>query len=131
MKHCKIFCKAQTAIHLKEIIQPPPSHSPPDKILLRLRNKNSLKEIWINIQTFASKCFENAVRWRQEMVQCKYVCWKICKVKKGFGYKTLKYKMFYARNYLFFKKGFSNCEILNHLNFGLNFSFLGDCFKAF
>ena len=46
-KNFKIFYKAQTANHLKEIIQPPPppSHPLPDKTLLRLWNKHFLKEI--------------------------------------------------------------------------------------
>ena len=40
MKNCKIFHEAQTVNRLKEIIQPPPTQ--PDKILLRLWNKNFL-----------------------------------------------------------------------------------------
>ena len=40
-----MFYKAQTVSCLKEIIQPPPSHPLPDKTLLRLWNKNFLKEI--------------------------------------------------------------------------------------
>ena len=49
MKNCKTFCKAQTASHLKEIIQPLPSFISPDKPLQRLWNKNFFKGIYRNI----------------------------------------------------------------------------------
>ena len=39
MKNCKTFYEAQTASHLKEIIEPPPNPPAPDKILLLLWNK--------------------------------------------------------------------------------------------
>ena len=63
MKNCKTFCKAEAASHLKEVIQPlppplTPSHPLPDKTLLRLWKKRSLKEIYRNIQTFAFKVLQ-------------------------------------------------------------------------
>ena len=64
MKNCKTFYEAQTANHLKEITQPPPTHPPPPgKILLRLWNKNFLKEIYRNIQTFAFKVLQECSSW--------------------------------------------------------------------
>ena len=58
MKNCKTFCKAQIAIRFMEIIQPPPIPPPPDKNLLRLWNKNLLRKIYRNIQTFAFKVLQ-------------------------------------------------------------------------
>ena len=54
----KTYYKAQTTSHLKEIIQPPPTPIPPDKILLRLWNKRFLREIYRNVQT----CFQSTSR---------------------------------------------------------------------
>ena len=53
MKNYKGFYETQTASRLKEFIQPPPPPIPPDKILLSLCNKNTLKKICRNFQTFA------------------------------------------------------------------------------
>ena len=61
MKNCKIFHEAQTVNRLKEIIQPPPTQ--PGKILLRLWNKNFLKDIDRNIQTFAFKVLQEYSSW--------------------------------------------------------------------
>ena len=58
IKNCKTFCKAQTVSRLKEIIQPLLSHTPPDKSSRRLWNKNFLKEIYRNIETFTFKVFQ-------------------------------------------------------------------------
>ena len=73
MKNCITFYEAQTAIRLKEIIQPhpliplpppPPSHThTPDKILLLLWNKNFPTEIYRNIQTFAFKVLQECSSW--------------------------------------------------------------------
>ena len=63
IKNCKIFCEAQTATHLKEIIQPPPKPHPLDKILPRLWNKKSLMEIYRIIQTFAFKMLQECSSW--------------------------------------------------------------------
>ena len=60
MKNFKTFYKAQTASHLKDIIQSP---LPPDKIF-NISGTNLL-----------SKCFKNVVLGRQEMVQCKWFFW--------------------------------------------------------
>ena len=63
IKNCKIFCEAQTATHLKEIIQLPPKPPPLDKILSRLWNKKSLMEIYRIIQTFAFKVLQECSSW--------------------------------------------------------------------
>ena len=75
MKNCKTFYKFQTARRLKEGIQ---GNYLPDKILLLLWNKNFLREIYINIQTYRhllSKCFKIAFLGSQEMVQFKCFFW--------------------------------------------------------
>ena len=71
MKNCKIFCKAQTASRLKEIIQPLPIPLPLDKTLLRLWNKNFLKEVQRNIQIFDFKVLQECSSWvsRNDAVQ--------------------------------------------------------------
>ena len=80
MKNRKTFYETKTVGYLKEIIeiiQSPTTPHPPtssDKILLHLRNKNFLMEIYRNIQIyrhFLLKCFKNAGLGRQEMVQYK------------------------------------------------------------
>ena len=63
MKNCKTFYEAQTASHLKEIIQLSPNLPAPDKILLLLWNKNFLTEIYRNIQTFAFKVLQKCSSW--------------------------------------------------------------------
>ena len=67
VKNCKTFYETQTASHLKEVFSLPPPLILPD-ILLRLWNKNVLKETYRNIQTFAFKV-------HQEIVQCKCFFW--------------------------------------------------------
>ena len=62
IKDCEIIYEAQTNC-LREIIQPPPTYSPPDKILLRPCNKNFLTEICRNIQTFAFKVLKECSSW--------------------------------------------------------------------
>ena len=57
-KNCKTFYEAQTASRLKEIIPPHTSPTPNNKILLCLWNKNFLKDIYRNIQTFAFKVLQ-------------------------------------------------------------------------
>ena len=68
---------------VKEIIQSFPSPttplSPPDKILLRLWNKNFLTEIYRNIQTFAFKVLEECCDTKQ-----KHIWWKILKAERFF-----------------------------------------------
>ena len=63
MKNYKGFYETQTASHLKEFIQPPPPPIPPDKILLRLCNRNALKKICRNLQTFAFKVLQECSFW--------------------------------------------------------------------
>ena len=59
MRNCKTFCEGQTASRVKEIIQPLHYLFPqPDKILLRLWNKNFLTEIYRNLQAFAFKVLQ-------------------------------------------------------------------------
>ena len=49
MKTCQTLYETQTASHLKEVIQPPPTHPRQIKPLRRLWNKNFLTEIYTNI----------------------------------------------------------------------------------
>ena len=63
MKNCKTFYVAQKASRLKEIVQPPPTHSAPGKILLRLWNKNFPTVIYRNIETFAFKVLQQFSSW--------------------------------------------------------------------
>ena len=89
MKNCKTFYEAQTASHLKEIIQLSPNLPAPDKILLLLWNKNFLTEIYKNIETFAFKMLQECSSWaiRNGAVQFfsdskqKHVFWKTFKVR--------------------------------------------------
>ena len=99
MKNCKTFYETQTASYLKEIIQPPQPTLPSDKILLCFW-KILIRRYTEIYRHLLSKCFNNAVLWRQEMmlpkcffwnqtetfVKCCKVwnCWEICKVKKLF-----------------------------------------------
>ena len=71
MKNCKTLYKVQTASCLKEIFQPPPTDPSPDKILLRLWNKNFITEIYRNIQAFTFKVFQECGSWasRNDAVQ--------------------------------------------------------------
>ena len=57
IKKCITFYEAQTAIPIKEIIQPPPTHPLSHQVLLLHWNKNFLTEIYRNIQTFAFNVF--------------------------------------------------------------------------
>ena len=69
MKNCnKKNLQVQTASRLKEIIQPPLNAPPPDKILLRLWNKNFHTEIDRNIQTFAFKVLQECSSWSSRNV---------------------------------------------------------------
>ena len=58
MKNLKAFCEAQTASHLKEIIQPSQNKS-----FLRLWNKHFLTEIYRNIDTFAFQVLRKCSSW--------------------------------------------------------------------
>ena len=80
-KNCNTFYEAQKTTCLNEIIEPPPTHLPSDKILLRLFLRR-----YIEIDGhLISKCFKNAVlgvrkRWSANVfsdTKEKYVCWKI------------------------------------------------------
>ena len=59
----RTFCKAQTVSCFTKIIQPSPIPSQPDETLLRLWNKNYLKEIFRNIQTFSFKVLQECSSW--------------------------------------------------------------------
>ena len=67
----RTFCKAQTVSCFTKIIQPSPIPSQPDETLLRLWNKNFLKEIFRNIQTFSFKVLQECNSWpsRNDAVQ--------------------------------------------------------------
>ena len=70
MKNCKTFYEAQTASCFKEVTEPPPIPNPvhlSDKIFLR-----RYTEIYRHL---LSKCFKNAVLWRQEMTHPKCFFW--------------------------------------------------------
>ena len=71
MKNCKTLYEVQTASRLKEIFQPPLTHPSPDKILLRLWNKNFITEICRNMQAFTFKVFQECGSWasRNDAVQ--------------------------------------------------------------
>ena len=100
----------------------PPFPIPPDIILLRLSNKNFLRKIYINIQTFVFKVLQKCCSWLSGKVcsanvfsdtKQKIVCWKICKVWKVFWLcfgtilfsmsrelRFLKLGRFFERNYV-------------------------------
>ena len=63
MKKCITFYEAQTAVRLKKITQPDPTHPPYHQILLLLWNKNFLTEIYRNIQTFDFKVFQELLQF--------------------------------------------------------------------
>ena len=94
MENCQALYEAQTAIHLKEVIQPPPNPPPSDKTLPRLWSNNFLTEIYRNINTCAIKvlqecgllgvkkwCSVNAFSGTKQ----KHVWWNNCKVREVFG----------------------------------------------
>ena len=76
MKHRKTFYEAQTASRIWEVIAPlpHPCHQP-DKILLRLCNKNSIMEMYRNMHTFIFKVLEECSSWasRNDAVQMFYL----------------------------------------------------------
>ena len=61
MKNWKTFYEAQTASYSAS--PQPPTHTPLDKILLRLWNKIFLTDIYRNIQTFAFKVLQECSSW--------------------------------------------------------------------
>ena len=66
MKNSKTFYVAQTAscfIGNYSASSQPPTLFPSDKILLRFWNKNFLKEIYRNVQTFVFKMLEECSSW--------------------------------------------------------------------
>ena len=62
-KIAKHFARTKQRAASVKLFSLPPSHLPLDKILLRLWNKNFLKEIYRNIQTFALKVFQECSSW--------------------------------------------------------------------
>ena len=95
MKNYKIPYEAQRLSCLKEIIQPPPNPQPTPHQIKSYYVFGTKIFLWRYTEIYRhllSKCFKNAVLWRQEMMQSKcffdtkqkYVCWKICKVRKVF-----------------------------------------------
>ena len=66
MNNFKTFYECERVIYLKEIIQPPP-----DESFLRLWNKMFERGFTGTYRHLLSKCSENAVLGRLEMVQSK------------------------------------------------------------
>ena len=78
MKNCKTFYEAQTASRFKKIIQPPPTHNP---TLCQIKS-SCISGTKVFFRRYAeiyrhllSKCFQNVVLRRHEMVQCKRYFW--------------------------------------------------------
>ena len=82
MKNCKTFYETQTAIRLKEIIQPPPL--PPQPHQIKFYYVSGTKFSYGEIQKYIDICFQSASRMQFLGVK-KHVCWKICKVRMVFG----------------------------------------------
>ena len=71
-KSVKHFMRPKQRPVLRKLFSLVSIHSPPDKILLYLWNKNFLTQIYRNIYGhLLSKCFKNAVIERPETVPCK------------------------------------------------------------
>ena len=62
-KIVKHFMRPKQRAALKKFFRLPPTHSPPDKILLRLWSKNFLIDIYRNIQIFAFKVLQGCSSW--------------------------------------------------------------------
>ena len=90
----KNYMRPKPQAALRKLFSLPSIHSSPDKILLRLWNKNILADI----QKHTDICFQSASRMQflgvqkwcsanvfSDTKQEKHVCWKICKVRKVFG----------------------------------------------
>ena len=75
MKNYKTFYETQTASRLKKLFSFPQPAIPPDKILIRLWNKNCLERYTEIYRHLLLKCFKKVVLRRQEMVQCKCFFW--------------------------------------------------------
>ena len=93
-KIVKHFTRPKQRAALRKLFslhQPP---IPPDKILLNLWNKNFLREVYRNIQTFAFKVLQESSSWASGngAVQMFFLTpnrsiffWKILKMRKFFG----------------------------------------------
>ena len=62
-KIVKHFTRLKQRVTLRKLSSLPSTHPPPDKILLRLWNKNFLTEIYRNIQTFPFKVLQESSSW--------------------------------------------------------------------
>ena len=69
-EHCSFNFK-RVERPLKEIIQPPPTPIPPDKILVGLWNKIFLERHTETYIYLLSRCSKKVVLGHQEMMQCK------------------------------------------------------------
>ena len=95
MKNCKAFYRSKQQAALRKLfsLSPSPPSIPPDKMLLRLWNKNFFKEISRIIHTFAFTVFQECSSWASRNggvnvfsdTKQKHACWKICKRRKVFG----------------------------------------------
>ena len=71
MKNSKTFYEPPTASSLKEIVQPPQTHSHEIKSYYASGTKYFLRRYTEIYRHLLSKCFKNAVLESQETVQCK------------------------------------------------------------
>ena len=62
-KIVKHFLRTKQRAALRKLFSFPSTHSPPDKILLHLWNKNFLMKIYRNVQTFAFKVLQECSSW--------------------------------------------------------------------
>ena len=62
-KNCQILYKTKTVSHLKEVIQPPPTHSRQIKPYYVFETKNFLPRYTEMYRHSLSKCFKNAGSW--------------------------------------------------------------------
>ena len=74
LKNCKILYDTQIASHLKEIIQPPPTHHQ-IKSYYAFETKIFLTRYTELYRHLLSKCFKKVVLGHQEIGQCKCFFW--------------------------------------------------------
>ena len=79
---------------LNKLLCLPPSSTPPDKILLRLWNKNFLNYIYRIIQTFAFKMLQECSSWVSRI--CAVQTFFLTKKEKHFAVKLVKWERFVA-----------------------------------
>ena len=141
-KIVKHFTRPKQRAALRKLFslhQPP---IPPDKILLNLWNKNFLREVYRNIQTFAFKVLQESSSWasgngavqmffltpNRNMFPGKFVNWEIVLAVFWehfvFNFKRVEIR---KMSLLFWAKLLQILEFI----FWSKFSFLEDCFQVF